>query len=142
MALTATANQQVREDVINRLGIHGCSLFQQSFNRPNLKYEVRPKNKKVVSEIAAWITENHAGHTGVIYARTKVQCEKVAEDLREQYGLSAEYYHSDIDPFTKQKRLDDWMDGTTKIVVATVCLLRIFDTLFAELFADSVRYGS
>jgi superfamily II DNA helicase RecQ len=142
MALTATANQQVRDDVINQLGIQGCLLLQQSFNRPNLNYEVRPKKGKIVSEIAAWIMENHAGHTGVIYARTKIQCEKVAEELREHYKLSAEYYHADLDPTLKNKRLKDWLNGTTKIVVATVSFLTCFLCAVAESHTDSIWYGS
>ena len=47
-ALTATANYRVRQDIINTLNIQNCKEFVQSFNRPNLYYEVRPKDANVI----------------------------------------------------------------------------------------------
>jgi superfamily II DNA helicase RecQ len=120
MALTATANQLVRDDVVNRLGIRGCLLLQQSFNRPNLNYEVRHKTNGVVGDIAEWIRKTHNGHSGVIYARTKLDCEKISKELQEKYSISAEFYHADLDSATKKKKLNDWLDGKVKIMVATV----------------------
>lgn len=120
MALTATANQQVRDDVKIRLGIEDCMMLEQSFNRPNLKYEIRAKGAKVMSDIAEWIKAKHRGHTGVIYCRTKMDCEKLAEQLQGSHRLSAEFYHADLDTDTKNGRLRDWLDGNIKIMVATV----------------------
>lgn len=46
MAMTATANDRVKTDVVSSLGIKGCKVLEQSFNRGNLRYEVREKNNK------------------------------------------------------------------------------------------------
>jgi bloom syndrome protein len=124
MALTATANDQVQGDVIARLGLKDCVRLRQSFNRKNLYYEVRAKTlgKTQISEIAAWIQNKHKGHTGIIYARTKLECENLAEELRNNYGISADFYHADMDSETKNQKLSNWQNGVTKIVVATVCV--------------------
>lgn len=131
MALTATANQQVRDDVKIRLGIQDCLMLEQSFNRPNLRYEIRPKGKKAYADIAEWIKSKHRAHTGVIYCRTRLDCEKVAEQLTGAH-LSAEYYHAELDTDTKNSRLRDWLNGKIKIMVATVCASSCFHVFLSK----------
>lgn len=48
LALTATVTEVVKQDIISKLGIEGCFFFQSSFNRPNLYYEVRNKDKNIL----------------------------------------------------------------------------------------------
>lgn len=55
IALTATATEKVKEEIIERLGMNGALYFQSSFNRKNLVYEIRKKDKNVLDEIVKFI---------------------------------------------------------------------------------------
>lgn len=121
MALTATANEQVLEDVIGRLGIRNCTLLRQSFNRANLYYDVRPKRPKMVLEdIYNFIIKYHRGQTGIIYCLSRNKCEEVAKELRDKYGLKARHYHAQMSVEDKTKAQSDWQSGECEIIVATV----------------------
>lgn len=93
MALTATASLRVRKDVMDNLGMSNAVVLTASFNRPNLKYEVRPKNKGILGDIVAFITGKHKGQCGIIYCFSQKQCEDVAMKLREQ-KINARHYHA------------------------------------------------
>jgi len=122
MALTATATLKVFTDVVTCLGIRGCLVLKQSFNRPNLSYSVVPKrNKKVVQDIAEWIRDNHPKATGIIYCFSQRNCEDVAKELRESYNLQARHYHAGLADEDRKRTQNAWKDGKTKIIVATVC---------------------
>lgn len=122
MALTATASEAVMNDVITRLGMDGCVKLTQSFNRPNLRYEVLPKKRNAVSEIATFVRTKHSGRTGIIYCLARNKCEEVAKELRNKHGLKAQHYHAQMDPQDRQKAQDEWQAGTCHIIVATVRL--------------------
>jgi superfamily II DNA helicase RecQ len=94
LALTATANGRVKQDVIQNLGIQGCAVLTQSFNRSNLRYEVRPKTKNVLSDISHFIASEHAGECGIIYCLSKRQCEETAKKLQDDYNIAARHYHA------------------------------------------------
>ena len=70
MALTATATDRVRQDVISNLGMDRPLVLTASFNRPNLKYEVRPKTKGFVNEIIAFV-QQHKRECGIIYCASQ-----------------------------------------------------------------------
>lgn len=94
IALTATANDRVKRDVLDNLGMCDSLVLTQSFNRPNLKYEVRPKTKKVVEDIATFIKKNHGGQCGIIYCHSKAKCEETADKLRREHHIQARHYHA------------------------------------------------
>ncbi|KAK2469848.1 hypothetical protein H9L39_18663 [Fusarium oxysporum f. sp. albedinis] len=103
MALTATATQNVIIDIRHNLGMDNCQTFSQSFNRPNLHYEVHGKttNAKCMDEIASLIKSKYANQSGIVYTVTRKNAEKVAESLSIQ-GITARHYHAGLDP---QRRL-------------------------------------
>ncbi|KAH9831001.1 P-loop containing nucleoside triphosphate hydrolase protein, partial [Rhodofomes roseus] len=119
MALTATATQQVKEDLIRILGIRGCKVYWQSMNRPNLNYEVRPK-KTVEREIVNFIRTYHPDATGIIYGRSRQTCENLAKKLREDHGFKARHFHAGLQPADKKDALAQWQNGRCKIIVATI----------------------
>ena len=122
MALTATATEKVRRDIIHNLSISGCLYFQSSFNRPNLFYEVRSKSadEKTIEDISAFIKENYPKKSGIIYCTTIKEAEKVARILSDTHGLSADVYHASL-PEKKRKQVqEDWMIDEVLIVVATI----------------------
>lgn len=120
MALTATATKLVQADVIHNLNIQGCETFSQSFNRFNLTYEIRPKTKEVIQEIAALITTLHDKQTGIIYALSRKSCESIAEKLRKEYRVRAHHYHAGMASDERAKVQEDWQNGKHHVIVATI----------------------
>ncbi|KAF6525783.1 hypothetical protein HZS61_011578 [Fusarium oxysporum f. sp. conglutinans] len=121
MALTATATQNVIVDIRHILGMDNCQTFSQSFNRPNLHYEVRGKttNAKCMDEIASLIMSKYANQSGIVYTVSRKNAEKVAESLSIQ-GITARHYHAGLDPQEKVEVQTSWQQGQVKIVVATI----------------------
>ncbi|KAF4512535.1 hypothetical protein G6O67_001663 [Ophiocordyceps sinensis] len=121
MALTATATQNVIVDIRHNLGMTNCKTFSQSFNRPNLYYEVRTKgtNADTMDRIASLIQAKYRNVTGIVYTISRKQAESVAEKLRD-HGIAARHYHAAIDPQEKVEVQTSWQRGTVKVVVATI----------------------
>ncbi|KAI0905597.1 hypothetical protein F4823DRAFT_129293 [Ustulina deusta] len=119
MALTATATQNVIMDVKHNLGIEKCDQFTQSFNRPNLYYEVRRKEKDNTASIADLINSKYPGKTGIVYTLSRKSAETIAQKLRDQ-GISSHHYHASVDPKEKVRIQRDWQQGKIKVVVATI----------------------
>ena len=122
MALTATATENVKIDVIHNLGIQGCDVFTQSFNRPNLTYEVRVKGKAkdVLDSIAQTINLSYKNQSGIIYCLSRQNCENIAEKLRIEHGIKAHHYHAGVEAVEKSKIQKAWQAGKYKVIVATI----------------------
>ncbi|KLO12918.1 ATP-dependent DNA helicase [Schizopora paradoxa] len=120
MALTATANAQIKQDIMTVLDIPKCLCLEQSFNRPNLDYEIRKKGKTVVSDIANYIKENYKDKTGIVYCFSRNKCEEVAAQLRNNHGIKAKHYHAQLSPSDKQRTQQDWQSGKCQVIVATI----------------------
>ncbi|KAK0504322.1 ATP-dependent DNA helicase [Armillaria luteobubalina] len=129
MALTASATDAVRRDIIHSLGMSEDNLFQaiHGFNRENLYYEVKccPPRTSLshMNEIAEYILDMHQrrgkSSCGIIYCRTRKLCDELGIFLRGK-GLGARAYHKGLTPNTLDKTLRDWTDGTIGVVVATI----------------------
>ena len=120
MALTATATPRVRRDIRNILQINEAYTFMQSFNRPNLRYEVRKKEKKKSAEnIATFIKENYPGETGIIYCLSKNRCEEMAAKMQD-FKIKALPYHAGLDDQTRKFNQDQWSNDKTHVIVATI----------------------
>lgn len=122
MALTATATQNVIVDIKHNLGLSNCQVFSQSFNRPNLYYEVRTKkgNPAATMEIATLIKARYRGVSGIIYTVSRKQAEDVAQKLSNEHGIKADHYHAGVDPKQKVEVQSAWQKGTIQVVVATI----------------------
>ncbi|KAI0021570.1 hypothetical protein F4780DRAFT_284127 [Xylariomycetidae sp. FL0641] len=119
MALTATATQNVIMDVKHNLGMRRCEEFSQSFNRPNLYYEVQKKEKNNVGAIAELINSKFPRQTGIVYTLSRKSAENIAQKLQEQ-GIAAHHYHANVPVEDKTQIQKDWQKGTIKVVVATI----------------------
>ncbi|KAH8179953.1 DEAD/DEAH box helicase domain-containing protein [Sarocladium implicatum] len=121
MALTATATQNVIVDIKHNLNMRNCRVFSQSFNRPNLYYEVKTKtsNPKATEAIWTLINEKYSGLTGIVYTLSRKQAEQVASSLTDN-GIVARHYHAGIDPEEKVEVQTKWQKGIVKVVVATI----------------------
>ncbi|MEG4809278.1 DNA helicase RecQ [Microcoleus sp. F8-D3] len=117
MALTATATERVRQDIIQQLTLRNPYIHVASFNRPNLYYEVRPKTKHSFAEVLQIIQKK--GGSGIIYCLSRKKVEEVAYKLQ-QSGIAALPYHagmSDVDRATNQTR---FIRDDVQVMVATI----------------------
>ena len=94
MALTATATERVRGDIIDRLKLREPSCYIASFNRPNLTYRVVPKAKPF-EQALAYVRER-ANESGIVYCQSRKSAESVAERLAAD-GIAAAPYHAGLD---------------------------------------------
>lgn len=147
MALTATANGKVQDDVKRSLGIYGCRQIAQSFNRSNLKYSIRPKKPKTILEdINSFIRSQPTDSSGIIYCSSRDGCEKLAGQLRDTYGLAAYYYHAGMSKADRVINQMEWQKGKFNIMVATVSRSRWMTVgnlaeLVSAWLSGGFRYG-
>ncbi|KAK0733488.1 hypothetical protein B0T26DRAFT_684589 [Lasiosphaeria miniovina] len=120
MALTATATKSVILDVKHNLGMNDCQVFSQSFNRPNIFYEVRLKETNIIDRIGEMINDKYDGQTGIVYTLSRRSAESIADKLREKHGIKAHHYHASIPSSQKSQVQKDWQSGKIKVVVATI----------------------
>jgi ATP-dependent DNA helicase RecQ len=117
IALTATADALTRDDIIEQLHIKGCQVFENSFNRPNIFYYVKPK--KGYYEALVDYLRAHQGDSGIIYCLSRNGTETLAADLRDD-GFSAEAYHAGLEKTVRDERQDLFLKDDIKIMVATI----------------------
>ncbi|CAD6906773.1 unnamed protein product [Tilletia controversa] len=120
MAMTATANNRVQTDVLSNLKIEGCVLLKQSFNRANLEYEVRPKPKDCLANIAAYIKARAKDECGIIYCLSRAACEDVASKLSSKFDIEAHHYHAGMPKKERMAAQRKWQHGEFKVIVATI----------------------
>ena len=125
MALTATANEKVVNDAIRALGMQKEYRYRSSFNRPNLRYEVRKKDGKVVDAIADYVAKRPR-ESGVIYCLSRKNCEKVSAELQKKLidkgcgQVRVSYYHAELDAIERERRHHAWSIGRISVLCATV----------------------
>jgi ATP-dependent DNA helicase RecQ len=117
IALTATATPKVQQDIQKNLGMIDTKVFLDSFNRPNLYYEVRPK-KDVVREIIKFV-KSRPGKSGIIYCLSRKKVEEVAESLKVN-GINALPYHAGMDAGMRSRHQDSFLNGNADVIVATI----------------------
>jgi ATP-dependent DNA helicase RecQ len=117
IALTATADALTRDDIIEQLHIKGCQVFENSFNRPNIFYYVKPK--KGYYEALTDYLRAHQDDSGIIYCLSRNGTETLAADLRDD-GFSAEAYHAGLEKTVRDERQDLFLKDDIKIMVATI----------------------
>ena len=121
LAMTATATEDYREDIIKQLGMRDVLYFQSSFNRENLIFEVRPKDPNdSVSQVANFINTEYPRKTGIIYTTCRKQAEEVSNDLRRFYNIRCRFYHAQVPEKTRKDTQVAWMNGEIDVIVATI----------------------
>ncbi|KAH6575819.1 hypothetical protein BASA62_001752 [Batrachochytrium salamandrivorans] len=119
IALTATANDKVKMDIIQVLKINKCVRFQQSFNRSNLRYDVRPKDKQIDTDIVSFIKTFYPKASGIIYCSSRRACEETSAKLV-RLGIQAAFYHAGLDKEDRSRIQTAWADNIIHIIVATI----------------------
>ena len=120
LALTATANPQVRRDIVERLGIAGnATEVITTVDRPNLTYSVERIDG--VPDRRRWIIDyarGRPGLAGLVYARTRRGVEELAESMRAA-GVRAEAYHAGLAPAERSRVQRAFTLGSAPVIVAT-----------------------
>lgn len=119
MALTATASEQVRMDVIHNLQLKNPVFLKQSFNRTNLFYQVLKKEKNSSLQICDLIKNKFKHQTGIIYCHSKNSCEQTSAFLQKN-GIKSAFYHAGMDPDDRLKVQQDWQFDRVQVICATV----------------------
>ncbi|QZE13359.1 DNA helicase RecQ [Halosquirtibacter laminarini] len=117
IALTATATPKVQHDIQKNLGMSSANVFKSSFNRENLFYEIRSKNK-APEQIIKFINERK-GKSGIIYCLSRKKVEELAETLQVN-GIKALPYHAGMDSATRSGNQDKFLMEEVDVIVATI----------------------
>lgn len=118
-AFTATATPEVKDDIIERLGLRDPQVFVRGFDRPNLKFFVRENLKKKERALEALrITKSIAG-SGIVYAITRKETEELVGYF-ESNGIKAAAYHAGMSAHKRSQIQNDFMENRFKVIVATI----------------------
>ena len=118
IALTATADDLTRADIIERLQLEDARLFISSFDRPNIRYRIEEK-KDVTTQLLRFIEREHAGEAGVVYCQSRKRVEELAATLSDA-GITALPYHAGLDTKVRQKNQDRFLREEGIVMVATI----------------------
>jgi ATP-dependent DNA helicase RecQ len=118
LALTATATDRVKNDMIEQLKFSNYRFFFGTFNRPEISYEVR-RAKKRDESIADLIKEYPYGTNVIIYCLSRANCEDLAKTLQTK-NLPAKAYHAGLPTAERNATLEQWQSGQFSIVCATI----------------------
>jgi bloom syndrome protein len=119
MACTASATNQVKNDILHLLKLDSYKFYTKSYVRSNLNIIVKERNSNSLSDMILAIKGLYNGLSGIVYAISRKNCEKLTETLIEN-GIKADTYHAGLS--SKQRILvqKQWKNNQIDVVVATI----------------------
>ena len=118
LALTATADDLTRQDMVHHLALTDARQFVSSFDRPNISYRITEK-RDGMAQLLAFIQAEFDGDAGVVYCQSRKRVEEVAEQLT-RAGVNALPYHAGMDASVRQRHQDRFLREEGVVVVATI----------------------
>ncbi|ADY26254.1 ATP-dependent DNA helicase RecQ [Deinococcus proteolyticus MRP] len=118
IALTATADDRTRADMVSVLGLEGAPQFVASFDRPNIQYRIAGKDN-AKRQLLEFIRTEHAGDAGIVYCLSRKSVEDTAQFLSDS-GVPALAYHAGLDHAQRQEAQARFLREEGLVVVATV----------------------
>ena len=115
LAVTASATPEVQKDIIAQLNFSGNTIFKQSFERPNLSYEVIKVDAKIPALLE--LLSRIKGST-IIYCRSRKRTQEISNLINLQ-GLKSVHYHAGLSQEERNKRQKLWMDNQVNTIVCT-----------------------
>lgn len=115
VALTASATPLVQKDIIAKLQLIEPTIFQQSFEKPNLSYSVFTVDSSINKAIQ--VLKNVAG-SSIIYCSNRKETKRIAL-LLQQHGFSADYYHAGLTQADRAVKQKAWIENKTRFIVCT-----------------------
>ena len=117
LALTATATQRVREDIVRQLHLRDPATYVASFNRPNLTYRIEAKGQ--TAERIARLARARKGEAGIVYCASRNATEALAERLVKE-GVKALPYHAGLTPETRAANQERFLRDEVQVMCATI----------------------
>lgn len=118
VALTATATPEVREDIIKQLGLVDPGLIITGFARPNLQFGAIQASEAQKPQLVIDAISSQPDSSGIIYAGTRAKADELAQILLE-HDIEAAVYHAGLEAASRQWVQENFMNGRTKVIVAT-----------------------
>ncbi len=118
VALTATADDQTRQDMIERLQLESARQFISSFDRPNIRYAIVEKTDPM-RQLLRFIQSEHDGEAGIVYCQSRRRVEEVADQLQAAQ-VPALAYHAGLPTEVRQQRQDRFLREEGLVMVATI----------------------
>ncbi|HEY0587242.1 MAG TPA: DNA helicase RecQ [Pseudoduganella sp.] len=118
IALTATADQQTRAEIIHRLALNEAAQFVSSFDRPNIRYQIVEKTNGR-KQLLDFITAEHPGDCGIVYCLSRKKVEETAEFLNE-HGVRAMAYHAGMEHTVRAENQARFLREENIVMVATI----------------------
>ena len=118
VALTATADELTRDDMIERLQLQHAAKFVSSFDRPNIRYRLVEK-KDPTQQLLRFIRNEHEGDAGIVYCQSRKKVEDIAQTLSDE-GIPALPYHAGLDAGVRQANQDRFLREDGLVMVATI----------------------
>ena len=115
-AFTATATEQVRQDILAMLRLDHPKVLVTGFDRPNLFFDVRHPQKKMDAVVE--LVQERAGKNGIVYCSTRKNVEQVRDALKEN-GIGAVAYHAGLADDTRRRAQEDFIYDRAPVIVAT-----------------------
>lgn len=115
LALTATATLDILDDIQEKLRFREKNVLRTSFERKNLIFKAINSDDKL-NKLIRIVQDFHG--SGIIYVRSRKNAREIAEELQRN-RISSTYYHAGLDHALRDKRQNDWTNGTVRIIVAT-----------------------
>jgi ATP-dependent DNA helicase RecQ len=119
IALTATADEATRQEIIERLALDGAARFIAGFDRPNIRYRIHENDGNARARLLRFIQEEHPNQAGIVYCLSRKRVDDVAAWLREQ-GIDALPYHAGMDNPSRERHQDRFLREEAVVIVATI----------------------
>jgi ATP-dependent DNA helicase RecQ len=116
IALTATATDKVRADILKQLQLKSPKIFEASFERSNLSYETQESENKLVAIVN--YCKSHENFCGIVYCQTRKSVKDVARILHAN-RISVGIYHGGMTKEDRERMLKDWLNDKIKVMVST-----------------------
>ena len=118
IALTATADDLTRADIITRLQLQTARVFISSFDRPNIRYSIVEKDE-ARKQLLRFLRDEHEGDAGIVYCQSRKKVEETAAWLNDE-GLTALPYHAGLDADVRKRHQDRFLREDGIVMVATI----------------------
>jgi len=119
IALTATADESTRAEIIQRLALDQAQVFNDGFDRPNIQYRITENQGNARDHLLRFILNEHEGDTGIVYCLSRKRVDQIAQWL-EAKSLKALPYHAGMSNELRQHHQERFLREEGVIIVATI----------------------
>src|SRR5437868_63945 len=117
MALTATATERVRKDIVDQLHLDNARCYVASFNRPNLTYRVVPKSSPY-EQLLTFI-HGRPDESGIVYCASRKTADSLATKLNDD-GIKAKPYHAGLEAKERTRHQEQFLRDDARVITATI----------------------